>query len=77
MTPAQNKQATDFLQGHVNQPCSKCGSSIWSVLGLTVTELDTVEKGKRMVPLVLVGCDTCFSVTIHAAHPMGVVTESA
>jgi hypothetical protein len=71
VTPAQNKQATDFLAVHVTQPCGRCGSTVWSVIGLRPSIVDTTA-GQRTVSFVLVGCDTCFAITEHAAKPMGV-----
>ena len=75
MTPAQIKAATDFLRGRVTQPCARCASSEWSIIGMR-SDVVTTSVGDKMIAFVLVGCNNCYLIEEHAARPMGVTTNT-
>ena len=59
----------------VNQPCPRCASQSFSVVGESRIQLqedpNTYQIGGKNIPTVLVACSNCGYITQHAQIPLG------
>lgn len=71
--PDRSQRLVDALaRKGVNQPCPRCGSRKFGVVDEADLRLGGVERPQTVLPTVVVACDNCGFVTLHATGALDV-----
>jgi hypothetical protein len=68
-----------LLEKKVNQPCSRCQSLNFEVVGQTFILLNEDPKvfavGGPAIPSAVIACSQCGFITLHALGPLGLMPK--
>lgn len=77
----ERKRIIDAISRHATLPCSRCGGTKFTLVEgyafLSLSESPTaITFGGVGVPLVVIACDRCGAVYMHAAISLGLVDSA-